>query len=176
MYSPTEEELKEALHYLFIISNHKTSRFAVKPPIEDLLSVGHLEIVKILNDFDPSRGVPFNAFAAIRLRWEIGDYLRCHFFGKSKSDKRDRIRVSDTVQLYQDIDVKEDVLSVEPDFERPTELQKRLAKLKDWQRSIVEEVLEGRPLQEISKKHHRTIPTINRILKTVTGDEHFCIR
>lgn len=44
--------------------------------IDDLVSVGSLALVHASHGFDPRRGVPFEAYAAIRIRGELFDELR----------------------------------------------------------------------------------------------------
>ncbi len=60
---------------------------------DELVSLGYMGLVEAQTRFDPSRGVPFAAFAAMRVRGAMIDYLRQ--IDPVSRDERTRLRNSD---------------------------------------------------------------------------------
>jgi RNA polymerase sigma factor for flagellar operon FliA len=65
-------------HYPLVraIVGRMARRFPSNVEIDDLVNVGMLGLIDALDRFDSTRGVPFKAFAEIRVRGQIMDYLR----------------------------------------------------------------------------------------------------
>ncbi|MBI4954176.1 MAG: sigma-70 family RNA polymerase sigma factor [Myxococcales bacterium] len=73
----TDPRLREALDILARVAHALYRRLGGVPavPLDDLLGHGHVVVVELLRDYDPSRGV-FRAYAARRIVWGLLDALR----------------------------------------------------------------------------------------------------
>jgi RNA polymerase sigma factor for flagellar operon FliA len=59
-----------------IIAGRIARQFACHVDIDELVSVGMLGLIEAVDRFEPARGVPFRAFAEIRIRGAIVDAIR----------------------------------------------------------------------------------------------------
>lgn len=76
---PAEEKKKIVDEHLPLV-RHEVTRFKARLPphvsADDLTSAGVLGLIDAVDKFDPSRGVPFRNYAALRVRGSILDELR----------------------------------------------------------------------------------------------------
>lgn len=75
---PVERQAKILEHYPLVraIAGRMVRRFPSNIELDELVNVGVIGLIDALERFDPSRGVPFKAFAEIRIRGQIVDALR----------------------------------------------------------------------------------------------------
>lgn len=65
-------------HYPLVraIAGRMVRRFPSNVDVDDLINIGTVGLIEALDRFDPSRGVPFRAYAEMRVRGAIVDALR----------------------------------------------------------------------------------------------------
>ncbi len=79
--TPTSSTNREELilaHYPLVrtIASRMIRRFPASVDLDELVNVGALGLIDAVDRFDPSRNVPFKAYAEIRIRGAIVDALR----------------------------------------------------------------------------------------------------
>lgn len=79
--TPTPSQNREELilaHYPLVrtIASRMIRRFPASVDLDELVNVGALGLIDAVDRFDPSRNVPFKAYAEIRIRGAIVDALR----------------------------------------------------------------------------------------------------
>lgn len=75
---PVEREQRILEHYPLVrsIAGRMVRRFPSNVELDELVSIGVVGLIDALERFDEGRGVPFRAFAEIRIRGAIVDALR----------------------------------------------------------------------------------------------------
>lgn len=76
--TPAERQqmIVDHIHLVRTIAGRMVRRFPANVEVDELVSVGMLGLIDALDRFDPSRAVPFKAYAEIRIRGAIVDALR----------------------------------------------------------------------------------------------------
>jgi len=172
MYSATEEELNDILSFAKFHSSRIYSKFTTKPPMEDLLSISNLGIVRALHKFDPSKGIPFTTVGKLFVKWAVSQWLRDEFFcsrHKGKSGKLPRHMEYSIENFKPD----NNIFKYNPEFERTAELEKRLARFDDYHQGMVREVIQGESVKSIAAKRKRSINRVSETLRELTGDPTF---
>lgn len=77
-FTPSEREKMILDHYALVrmIATRMVRRFPSHIEVEELINVGMLGLIDAIDRFEPARGVPFKAYAEIRVRGAIVDALR----------------------------------------------------------------------------------------------------
>ena len=82
MHKLREERLvREGLPLLRAEAERLWRRMSRRVELEELQGLGHVALIELARDYDPSRG-PFAPFATLRLRWAILDGIRRHSHGR----------------------------------------------------------------------------------------------
>lgn len=71
-----EEKILESYPLVRSIATRMVRRFPSHIEVDDLINIGTLGLIEALDRYDPSRGVPFRAYAEMRIRGAIVDALR----------------------------------------------------------------------------------------------------
>ena len=76
--TPAQRQQMILEHYPLVrtIAGRMVRRFPSNVEVDELVNVGMLGLIDALDRFDPTRGVPFKAYAEIRIRGHIVDNLR----------------------------------------------------------------------------------------------------
>jgi RNA polymerase sigma factor for flagellar operon FliA len=76
--TPNDRERMILEHYPLVrtIASRMVRRFPSHVEVEELINIGTLGLIDAIDRFDPARGVPFKAYAEIRVRGAIVDSLR----------------------------------------------------------------------------------------------------
>jgi RNA polymerase sigma factor for flagellar operon FliA len=77
-FTPAERERMILDHYALVrmIATRMVRRFPSHIEVDELINVGMLGLIDAIDRFDAARGVPFKAYAEIRVRGAIVDALR----------------------------------------------------------------------------------------------------
>lgn len=112
---------------------------------DELISLGYMGLVEALRRYDPSRGVPFGAFAAVRVRGAMIDWLRQ--LDPVSREERARLRSSDEIASVTLVDFACAKDQAEPGAnavdellrqERRALLEYALGQLSERERSVVQ--------------------------------------
>lgn len=71
-----EEMILSCMSQVRIIAQQIRRRLSVDLPLEDLVSIGTIGLIKAVDNFDPSRGWKLRTFTEYRIRGEIQDWMR----------------------------------------------------------------------------------------------------
>jgi len=102
--STRTQELRNRLllHYAPLV-RHVASRIAIGLPAQvefsDLVSAGVLGLLQAIERFDPAQGVPFEAYAMLRIRGAVLDELRAQDWVPRQARQRQR-RVAEAVEEF----------------------------------------------------------------------------
>lgn len=88
----TAELVESHVHLVRRVARHVARRLPRHVGLDDLVGAGHLGLVDAARRYDPARGVPFDAYAGIRIRGAIMDDLRgADFVPRRVRDREDAI-------------------------------------------------------------------------------------
>jgi RNA polymerase sigma factor FliA len=144
---------------------------------DELISLGYMGLVEAHKRWDRSRGVPFGAFAAMRVRGAMLDHLR-HLDPVSR-DERARLRSSDDCasvtlvdfacaagEAFEQDSADEDLIK----REEKTLLAKALGKLSERERLVVQRYFfEEQPLKKIGEELKVTESRVCQIMGQVVA-------
>jgi len=150
MSTVTEDEVASLIPLAKAIAANKRSRLETKPPIDDLISEAMLGLMRASQKYDPSRGIPFRAFAISHINWALGQYLILLFGYRSLgSERTSRVRLQHLESL--DIANVTRPFSYKPTMFEDVWLRERLDKLNEKHRAIIDNIAAGHTIPETIK-------------------------
>lgn len=171
----TDEELAPLLSYAAAYCNNLWFRLYPKPPLEDLISEANFGLAKAVKSYSPSYKVPFSAYATIRIKWAIGEYLREIYGNRLANDgkKQYRIRLRDYLPMGSGHGLK-----YKERFETGIDLKNKLNAIPERYHTVVELILAGHSNEEVKRatgRSNKFIRSAVAALKEVARGEHFCV-
>jgi len=95
--SPRNQMILDHYPLVRTIACRMVRRFPSNVDVEELINVGVMGLIDAVDRFDPSRAVPFKAYAEIRIRGAIVDALRdSDWVPRSVRRKHNRIEIAHT--------------------------------------------------------------------------------
>lgn len=173
----TNEELAPLLSYAAAHCNNLWFRLYPKPPLEDLISEANFGLAKAVKSYNPSHKVPFSAYATMRIKWAVGEYLREIYGNRLANDgkKQFRIRLRDYVSLESGGPRR---FQYKERFERGIDLKNKLNAIPERYHPVVELILAGHSNEEVKRATGRSNTFIKNAvtaLKEVATGEHLCV-
>ncbi len=158
---PSTDPLVDELTLVRQLAGALVRRLPPHIELDELIALGNLGLVEARRRFDASRGVPFAAFAALRIRGAMLDGLRAEDL--ISRDERSRVRRDEQatpsavrVELDADLDHSDGVLPADELLERRqllAALKAALPKLPARDREVVERhFLDEQPLRVIAER------------------------
>ena len=150
MSTVTEDEVASLIPLAKAIAANKRSRLETKPPIDDLISEAMLGLTRASQKYDPSRGIPFRAFAISHINWALGQYLTSLFGYRSMgSERTSRVRPQH-LEALDAVNVTRP-FSYKPTMFEDVWLRERLDKLNEKHRAIIDNIAAGHTIPETIK-------------------------
>lgn len=150
MSTVTEDEVAALIPLAKAIAANKRSRLETKPPIDDLISEAMLGLMRASQKYDPSRGIPFRAFAISHINWALGQYLTLLFGYRSMgSERTSRIRPQQLAPI-DEVNTPR-LFSYQATLFENVWLRERLDKLNEKHRAIIDNIAAGHTIPETIK-------------------------
>ncbi|MFJ4806993.1 SigB/SigF/SigG family RNA polymerase sigma factor [Streptomyces murinus] len=139
------EELKELRDYLVRVHMPLVVRLARRfkcrgEPLDDLIQVGAIGLIKSIDRFDPERGVEFSAFATPTIVGEIKRHFRDHGWAVRVPRRLQELRIA----------LAEATADLTQQYDRPPTIEELAAKLQTSEGEIIEGIKATRAYSAIS--------------------------
>jgi len=146
-------------------------------------------ILTALRKFDPTRGCSLKTFAVKDIRWAVGEYIREQYYrqrGTTKGPKIIPLKAFCQIAYIKDqhqydgeheyaAGSYEKNLSYRENFDK-IEIQKRLAKLNEKERTLILDFLSGEMVKDIATKNRCSIKKVNSVIERISGTPHISYR